>query len=205
MFARQVFDRVHGFRYYGDPRIRLAHELVPKAAVPPGLRCGAWWTERLDGMTGLRRAAEGEEPEGWMDDSLSERIGLLPLVKRARGHVHISGLGLGLAVRAALRIPAVQRITVLEQAPEIVRMVGPYTCQDSRVEVVVADAYTWEPPPGFRPDVCWHDVWAGVGEAVEQAGPLLERWRGRCGWQSFWGAREFLDMRRSGASEKLEA
>lgn len=181
-------------RAFADPRIRLANALVPKSAVPPGLRDGAWWTERDGEMTWLKRAAGGE-PEGWMDDSLFERIGLLPLVKRASGHVHISGLGLGLAVRAVLRVPAVRRVTVVEQAPEVVRMVGPYACGDPRVEVVLADAYVWQPASGFTPDVCWHDVWTGFDEAVENAGPLLERWRGRCGWQSFWGAREFLDTR----------
>jgi hypothetical protein len=120
-------------------------------------------------MTWLKRAAGGE-PEGWMDDSLFERIGLLPLVKRASGHVHISGLGLGLAVRAVLRVPAVRRVTVVEQAPEIVRMVGPYTCGDPRVDVVLADAYAWQPPAGFTPDICWHDVWTGFDEAVEECG-----------------------------------
>lgn len=140
-----------------------------------------------------------------MDDSLQERIGLLPLVARARGHVHISGLGLGLAVVAVLRVPAVRRVTVVEQAPEIVRMIAPYACLDPRVEVVVADAYVWQSPPGFAPDVCWHDVWADAGEAVERAGPLLERWRGRCGWQSFWGARELVQARRKAPSGERAA
>jgi hypothetical protein len=190
--ARYAF----GLRYCRDPRIRLAQKLVPKSAVPAGLRCGAWHTTRRDELTWLSRDAEGEEPERWMDDSLSERIGLLPLVERARGHVHISGLGLGLAVGAVLRRPAVTKVTVVERSPEIVRMVGPYACQDPRVELLVADAYEWKPPPDSCPDVCWHDVWATIEEAVERAAPLLELWQGRCEWQGYWGAREFLELRR---------
>jgi len=190
-----------------DSGVREATRLVPGANIPPGQR-GPWHVDRrwvrsarivrlanpplrklLIGpcwLTRLMRYNAAGEPQHWMTDSVDEKIGLLPLVREARGDVLIHGLGLGLAVRAVLRLPDVMRVTVVELSPEVVQLVAPHACADPRVKVVLGDAHTWTPPPSYLPDVVWHDIWPTREDAITGAARLLERWRGRCGWQGFW-------------------
>lgn len=112
---------------------------------------------------------------------------------RARGgEVLITGLGLGLVAEAMLR-PAgggVSRVTIVELSPDVIRLVGPYLLSryPGRVEIVEADAFTWEPPRGRRFTVGWHDIWPDP-YSPENAGEmerLDEHHRPWCDWQGFW-------------------
>ena len=122
------------------------------------------------------------------------------------GEVLVTGLGLGLVVDAMLREPGstVSRVTVVEQSPDVVALVGPHLKQrhPGKVEIVHADAFEWQPPVGNRFSVGWHDIWPDPhGDVVrEEVARLEARFDSWCDWQGSWPTayREALSGRRTG-------
>jgi hypothetical protein len=108
----------------------------------------------------------------------------------------ITGLGLGLVADAILCAPGspVQRIVILEQSPDVIRLVEPslQARHPGRVEVIEADAFSWR-PEGQRFTVAWHDIWPDPnGPDVEAEIAWLEaRYRASADWQGAW-PREYL-------------
>lgn len=125
------------------------------------------------------------------DEWWTQRDGIAEALARG-GEVLITGLGLGLVAEAMLR-PAesrVSRITIVEFSPDVIRLVAPYLRgrYPGKIEVVEADAFTWEPPAGRRFTVGWHDIWPDphAPENAAEMGRLEERYRPCCDWQGFW-------------------
>ncbi|MDT4898422.1 MAG: hypothetical protein QOH25_3499 [Acidobacteriota bacterium] len=113
---------------------------------------------------------------------------------RARGgDVLITGLGLGLVAESMLR-PAesrVNRITIIELSPDVIRLVAPYlhSRYPGKIEIIEADAFTWESPRHARGfTVAWHDIWPDpyTPENDVEMARLEERYRPWCDWQGFW-------------------
>lgn len=128
-----------------------------------------------------------------MDDGDRELRRHLPIWMAARGHVLKTGLGLGCVVRGLLAKPDVERITVVEIDPDIMRLVAPWFAVEPRVEIIHADALTWEPPTGVRFDYAWHDIWCEGNKGLQRLHmQLVARLRDRCGPQGAWAfPREF--------------
>lgn len=128
-----------------------------------------------------------------MDDGDRELRRHLPIWMTARGHVLKTGLGLGCVVRGLLAKPDVDRITVVEIDADILRMVGPWFADDPRVEIIHADALTWNPPSGVRFDFGWHDIWCDGNQGLQALHmELAARFRKQCGPQGAWAfPREF--------------
>lgn len=115
------------------------------------------------------------------------------LEARARGgEILITGLGLGLVAEAILREPAnnVTRITLIERSPDVIRLVAPYleTRYPGQIEVIEADAFSWEPPEGRFFAVGWHDIWPDPASpnVAEEINQLREHYRPWCEWQGSW-------------------
>jgi len=125
------------------------------------------------------------------DEWFTQREGIAEACRRG-GRVLVTGLGLGLVVDSMLGTPGsrVARITVVELSSDVVRLVAPRLRErwGERVEVVEADAFTWEPPAGAHYSVGWHDVWPDPhGPEVEtEVAALEERYRRVCDWQGSW-------------------
>ncbi len=108
------------------------------------------------------------------------------------GDVLITGLGLGLVAEAILRKPgsSVRRITIVEQAPDVVRLVAPYLEKryPGKVEVIEADAFCWDPSEERRFTVGWHDIWPDPygAQVAREIGQLRERYESWCDWQGSW-------------------
>lgn len=111
---------------------------------------------------------------------------------RRGGHVLITGLGLGMVVEAICRTPAclVGRITVLESAPDVIRLVAPYlhTRYGDRLEIVQGDVFAWTPPEDAHYSVVWHDIWANpeAPNVVREMDLLERRYAPFCDWQGSW-------------------
>lgn len=82
-----------------------------------------------------------------MVDTRTELAFIAGALAGASGDLLECGLGLGLLVRAALLMPAVNSITVVEVDADVMAMVAPYVA-DPRVTIVHADFREWAPPAG---------------------------------------------------------
>lgn len=131
------------------------------------------------------------------DEWWTQRAAIEQAVRRG-GEVVITGLGLGLVAESILLHPLsrVERITIVELSPDVVRLVAPYLCSryPGKVDVIESDAFTWQPPPGRRFTVGWHDIWPDPYKAENEGeiNRLEQRYRSWCDWQGFW-PRSYLE------------
>ena len=103
------------------------------------------------------------EGELVMTDTTMERRTNRPLIEHARGHVLVSGLGLGMVVFGLLaKKPAIRSLVVLEVSPDVIALIQPYLPVDARLTIVQVDVFGWD---GWQ-DHAEHG-WQGQG------------WRGR--------------------------
>lgn len=125
------------------------------------------------------------------DEWWTQRQGIDEALARG-GEVLVTGLGLGLVAEAILRVAGsrVGRLTVLEQSPDVIRLVAPHLEARfaGRIEVIAGDAFSWRPSNGRRFSVAWHDIWANPygAETAAEVERLREWHRPWCDWQGFW-------------------
>ena len=110
-----------------------------------------------------------------MDDSNHELRKHLPIMMTARGHVLVSGLGLGCVVRGLLANPRVERITVLEIDKDIIRICGAEFA-GTRADIIQTDALQWSPAVFPRFDYAWHDIHDDGDDLQVLHGQLLVRY-----------------------------
>lgn len=114
-----------------------------------------------------------------MSDTPDEIRDHLGLIYRASGRVLIGGLGLGVVLQALLRKDDITHVTVIEQSPDVVKLVAPsYT--DPRVEIIQADILQWKPPRGVIWDYAWFDIWDSIcGDNLAEMTRLKRRFARR--------------------------
>lgn len=180
--------------------------------IPEGIS-GRWrverytLTERDVGLFNLRLIRDGQYhrivPPGTytklmhggavvMSDTPAESHEHARLWQAARGRVLLNGLGLAFCLAAILRKPEVESVTVIENAAEVIALVGPHIA-DRRVNIIQADALEWRPPQGIRYNAVWHDIWTnGMNSDDKPEASKLRRIYGRrTDWQSCW-SEEYL-------------
>lgn len=142
--------------------------------VPEGVS-GDWKVERFTVETSistLRHAFDGRaippgiytrlsspKADAWMTDTPAEYRDAAYFIHAASGDVLISGLGLGMVVKALLAKDEITSITVVEIESDVIALVAD-SYPDPRLRVINADAYTWKPDQSF--DWAWHDIWGDV-------------------------------------------
>ena len=182
--------------------------LYIKSDLPAG-RCGSWSIEHFtvadpgpaDSRPACFQSPGGaytrlkENNEVFMTDLYDEWWTQRSAIAEARtrgGDVLITGLGLGLVVMSVLQSPGtrVRRVVVVERSAEVIELVAAHLQQryGDRVEIVNADAFTWQPPHGQRFSVGWHDIWPNPHErgVMKQAAELERRFAPLCDWQGNW-------------------
>lgn len=140
----------------------------------------------------------------WMSDTRAEQDDHYEAVREMRqrgGRVLVNGLGLGMVVGAALALPQVEHVDVVELDPRVARLIGPHYA-GPRCAVHVGDAYEvakrWA--PGTRWTVAWHDIWAEVSEDNLPEMTRLKRSYGRrVEWQGCWVQDDLVRRRRQTA------
>ncbi len=196
--------------FAGDPVPGYA-----KCQAPPG-RSGPWVLERFEvapagpdttgsgpdcaerrpGFYSRLRRDEEVFMTDLYDEWWTQRVAIVEACRRG-GSLLITGLGLGLVVESILGADGgrVQDITVLERSPHVIRLIAPTLLAryPGRLQVEQADANNWEPPPGRRYDLVWHDIWPNpyAAEVEDQMQRLEARYRAHCDWQGCW-PREYL-------------
>jgi len=129
----------------------------------------------------------------WMSDTTAEQRDHMEavhvMILHGARRVLINGLGLGMVVAAALAVPTVEHVDVVERDPRVARLIGAHYVRSGRVTVHVADAYEkakrW--PRGTRWDVGWSDIWPDISEDNLPGMATLNRSYGRrCVWHGCW-------------------
>lgn len=165
---------------YAAKRNAELSKIIPPVSLPEGERPTAritrftlteedirWENLRMcrDGMahrcvapgTYTRLVADGELQ---MTDTPAEKADHLDPVRHATGECLVMGLGIGMVATAMALKPEVTKITVIEKNADVIALVAPHL--SPKIEVIHADALTWEPPPGKKWDVIWHDIWPTI-------------------------------------------
>lgn len=115
---------------------------------------------------------------------------------KAHGHVLINGLGLGCILNELVKKKEVTRITVVELDADLIALVAPYF-KSRKVEIVQANALTYEPPKGMMYGAVWHDIWDDVDkDNLAQMRQLHRKYGKRTEWQGSWARYECEQQRR---------
>lgn len=136
-----------------------------------------------------------------MSDTPGEAWEHIGLYEHAWGDVLICGLGLGLGLRAILSkdgdsgLYRPESVRVLEMNQDVIDLVGPRFANDPRVEIIHADALTYQPGRGERYHCIWFDIWPTMldpdpdDEGWQQHLALRRKWKRRLhfvGWMGSW-------------------
>lgn len=122
-----------------------------------------------------------------MSNTPAEISDHLPFIRNATGHVLINGLGLGMCIKAIVDRPEVTKITVIEKSEDVIKLVAPTYEKYDKVEIICADAFTYEPPKGVRYGAVWHDIWQDIcTDNLKQMKKLHRKYGRKTDWQGSW-------------------
>lgn len=107
--------------------------------------------------------------ELYMSDTDNEWRTNLRFMEAAQGNVLVAGLGLGFTLIPVAKKHEVRTIIVIEKSPDVVKLVWPALRKHlgklaSKITVVTADIYQWEPDTRQKWDTIYFDIWAEQGE-----------------------------------------
>ncbi len=110
-----------------------------------------------------------------------------PIIRNATGNVLINGLGLGMVLTAILERNDIRSVTIIENAPEVIKLVGSHFEKDRRVKVILCDAFEFKPPKSSKYDAVWHDIWDYMCEDhLSEMTRLKRKYVRKCEWQGCW-------------------
>ena len=113
----------------------------------------------------------------------------------------INGLGLGVCLAAILESDVPEKIVVVEKSEDVIKLVGPTFENDSRVEIIHADALEYKPPKGEKYDAVWHDIWPNIcSDNLESMKKLHRKYGRRAAWQGSW-ARGLCELQKKREDE----
>lgn len=123
-----------------------------------------------------------------------------PILYRAFGHILINGLGIGMVLKKLLESPDVKKVTVIEASEDVIKLVHPTFAgfiTAGLLEIIHADAFTYNPPKDALYDSVWHDIWDNVeAENFPQMTKLHRKYSRKCAWQDSWCRKECQRMAR---------
>lgn len=153
-----------------------------------------------DSFAGAGLVSGMMNPTVWMSDTPIEILDHVEFIAQARGRVLIAGLGLGMCADAVLRKPEVDRVVVIEQEPDVIRLVMPTLEKRWGKRVWVIRGSIWELPPHTTDlDTIWFDIWPRIANSMyDDAKKLFAVWRPALrlgGWMGAWCWRDIVALR----------
>lgn len=136
-----------------------------------------------------------------MSDAVSERKTNYEVVEQAHGNMLIAGLGLGMVLCAIYPKPEVERITIVEHSPDVIKLVMPHLLKylkdkhpelhgQSRFRIARGDIHKWKPPRGMKYDTIYFDIWdrpsADAFLEMVQLSGRYQKWLAEGGWMRSW-------------------
>lgn len=183
--------------------------MIDKVSVPPAA-VGNWRIETFEvpdepSIALFRLGARAPSPgtctrlmrgrQLVMSDTNAEMRDHYEPVRRAKGHCLVNGLGLGMVANAMARKDGVDRVTVIERAPEVIELVA--KTLDPKIEVINACAFTYRPPKSVRYGCVWHDIWDDIClDNLPEMTRLHRKYGRRCDWQGSWCRHTLERLRR---------
>lgn len=136
----------------------------------------------------------------WMSDIPREIWSMWDAIeelKKPHNHrVLITGLGLGVILKHALRQPHITRIDVVELDADVIRLIRPHYC-DRRLHVHHGDALTIDLRPRSTWDFAYHDFWKNITAAnLPTMFEVMTRYAGRVGRQFCWEQARCFELAR---------
>ena len=113
-------------------------------------------------LTTLKELRDGQWEE-WMTDSPTDYRAMQKYARDAGGHVLTSGLGLGLVVHELCKGCAVDSITIVEQSPSVMALVGKHLPKDNRIKLLWGDFWKFVFLDDGRWDTIIVDLWVARG------------------------------------------
>lgn len=137
-----------------------------------------------------------------MSDSYHEQRSNIEVLREARGHVLIAGLGLGMILHPILAKPQVQSVTVIEKYQDVIDLIIPTLPKSDKLTVICADIFKFQPAKKVRWDTVYFDIWADIcTDSLEEIAMLHQRFKTRKakgGWMGSWYQDELRDRKRRG-------
>ena len=107
----------------------------------------------------------------WMEQKTNREI-----IDKANGDVLIAGLGIGLITLPILKKKSVRTVTIIEKEQEIIDLVAPYLPTNSKVKIICADIFKWEPEQKY--DTIYFDIWSSIcGDNYPETKKLHKKYR----------------------------
>jgi len=112
-----------------------------------------------------------------MSDTEMEKSSNREFVNAANGEVLVAGLGIGLIIYNALLNPSVNHITIIEKYQEVIDLVLPHF-ENTRITVIHADIFEWQPPKNKKFDTIYFDIWPDINvDNLEEIKQLHNKWK----------------------------
>ena len=97
----------------------------------------------------------------------------------------IGGLGLGMVLKCLLEKPDVTKVVIVEQSPDVIKLVAPAYTNDSRVTIVNSDIFAYTPTERYN--CAWFDIWDDIsGEEYPEMKRLHRKFGRYVGWSDSW-------------------
>jgi hypothetical protein len=149
--------------------------------IPPGIYTRLMRWTKMNAGSGWKVIMSDTPPE------IKDHYKVLSEARIRGGRVLINGLGLGMVLKGVLSSPDVTCVDVVENSPDVIKLVAPAYLTDPRVNIHQGDAYNIEWDEGTRWNVVWHDIWDDIRpDNLPEMKILHEKYKGLCDWQDSW-------------------
>lgn len=136
----------------------------------------------------------------WMSDTRAEIMehspffNMLAVLDYRPLRILVNGLGLGMAIKGALKVAKIEHIDVVEINESVAKLVQRHLPED-KVTVHIGDAYKMRWPAYTEWDMAWHDIWPTIDDQnLPGMNRLMRRYRERVRWQGCWQRDGCLSM-----------
>ena len=124
-----------------------------------------------------------------MSDTPDEIRDHLSIIRNARDHVLINGLGIGMVLKACLDNESVNHVTVIENSLDVIHLVGKYyeDRYGDKLTIIFDDAFDYKPPVNIQYGAIWHDIWDNIcTDNLPEMHKLHRKYGRRTDWQGSW-------------------
>ncbi len=183
---------------------------ITHAQLPPDGRSGAWGIETFEvskrdaefsGIRAMFNPIEAVEAGTYkrlvrgrtivMSNTQMEIRTNRAIMHKAKGHILINGLGLGVVLAHILKKPEVLSVTVIESSPDVIALTASHFMPNPKLRVIQADAFDYTPEKGARFEAVWHDIWDDIcGDNLPEMTRLKRKYGRRSDWQGCWSEYE---------------